>query len=96
MNRSSGPTGKLPTIERRMKNDRGLEVKKDRLRVAALLVPAVLGIAVSLVTAFSLVPRVRAVDVLLMFGSAFGAGAAFTAAVVALKGPAATTTKGRG
>jgi hypothetical protein len=57
-------------------------MNKDRRRPVLLLVPAVIGIATSLITAFALVPRVRVVDVLTVFATAFGGGAALTAAIV--------------
>jgi hypothetical protein len=47
-----------------------------------LLAPAVGGIATSLVTALMLVPRVRVVEALTVFGTAVGGGAALVAAIV--------------
>jgi hypothetical protein len=44
-------------------------LNKDRLRSVLLLVPAVIGIATSLITASALVPRVRVVDVLTVFAT---------------------------
>jgi hypothetical protein len=57
-------------------------MKKDRLRSVLLLLPAALGIVMSITTALALVPRVRAVEVITIVGSAFGSGAALTAALV--------------
>ena len=54
-------------------------------RSVLLLIAAAIGVLTSFTTAVDLVPRVRLVDVVLVFFGAFGAGAAFTAAVVELK-----------
>ena len=54
-------------------------------RSVLLLIAAAIGVLISFTTAVNLVPRVRLVDVVLVFFGAFGAGAAFTAAVVELK-----------
>ena len=55
---------------------------KDRLRSVLLLAPAVVGIVVSITTALALVPRVRTVEVITIFASAFGSGAALTGALL--------------
>jgi hypothetical protein len=55
---------------------------KDRLRSVLLLLPAVLGIVIAVTTALALVPRVRAVEVIAVFGSAFGSGVALMASLV--------------
>jgi hypothetical protein len=57
-------------------------MNKDRLRSVLLLLPAALGILMSITTALALVPRVRAVEVITIFGSAFGSGAALTASII--------------
>ena len=58
-------------------------MNKDRLRsVLVMMVPAVLGIVVAVTTALSLVPRIRTVEVITLFASAFGSGAALTWALV--------------
>lgn len=46
-----------------------------------LLAPAIVGIVISLATALALVPRVRTVEVITIFGSSFGSGVAFSAAL---------------
>ena len=57
-------------------------MNKDRFRSVLLLLPAVLGIVMAITTALALVPRVRAVEVMTIFGSAFGSGAALTASLI--------------
>jgi hypothetical protein len=57
----------------------------DMRRSVLLLIAAAIGGLTSFTTAVDLVPRVRLVEVVLVFFGAFGAGAAFTAAVVELK-----------
>jgi hypothetical protein len=57
-------------------------MNNDRLRSVLLLLPAALGIVVSITTALALVPRVRTVEVITIFGSAFGSGAALTGALL--------------
>ena len=57
-------------------------MNKDRLRSVLLLLPAVLGIVMAVTTALALVPRVRTVEVITIFASAFGSGAALTGALV--------------
>ena len=60
-------------------------MQKNRRHGIALLGSAMAGIIISLTTGLALVPRVRAVDVITVFGGAFGAGAAFTSAVSQLR-----------
>jgi hypothetical protein len=60
-------------------------VDRDRLRPRLLLVTALLGILVSLTTALALVPRIRLVEVLTLFGSALGAGAALATAIAGFR-----------
>jgi hypothetical protein len=57
-------------------------VREPRRRPALVLVPAIAGVVTSLVTAVSLVPRVRAVEVVLVFATAFGGGAATATAIL--------------
>jgi hypothetical protein len=57
-------------------------MNKDRLRSVLLLLPAALGIVMALTTALGIVPRVRTVEVITIFGSAFGSGAALTGALI--------------
>jgi hypothetical protein len=57
-------------------------MNKDRLRSVLLLAPAAIGILISVTTALALVPRVRTVEVITIFASAFGSGAALTGALV--------------
>ncbi|MEO8077250.1 MAG: serine hydrolase [Acidobacteriota bacterium] len=52
-----------------------------RVPPQVLLVPAVVGIMTSLVTALTLVPRVRLVEVVIVFGTAVGGRAALAAAI---------------
>jgi hypothetical protein len=57
-------------------------MQKNRRRAVALLASAGIGTLVSLTTALALVPRIRAVEVVAVFGGAFGAGAALVSAIV--------------
>jgi hypothetical protein len=54
----------------------------EQRRSAGLLASSAIGVAISLASAFSLVPRVRPVEVLTIFGSAFGAGASLAGAII--------------
>jgi hypothetical protein len=56
-------------------------MEKNRRHGIALVASAVAGMILSLTTALALVPRVRSVEVIAVFGGAFGAGAAFASAV---------------
>jgi hypothetical protein len=60
-------------------------MNKDRLRAVLLLAPAALGVVISITTALALVPRVRTVEVVTIFASAFGSGAALTGALVGFR-----------
>jgi hypothetical protein len=51
-------------------------------RATLLLIAAFVGLASGLVTSFGLVPRVRLVEVLTVFFTAFGAGATLVGAVL--------------
>jgi hypothetical protein len=51
-------------------------------RAVILLIGAAAGVLASLLTAVDLVPRVRWVEVIMVFAGAFGAGAALTGALV--------------
>ena len=70
-------------------------MNKDRLRSVLLLLPAALGIVMSITTALALVPRVRAVEVITIFGSAFGSGAALTASLIEFRKSRAASSAGR-
>jgi hypothetical protein len=54
-------------------------------RTALLLFATMLGVGVSFVGALGLVPRVRLVEVLTVFFGAFGGGASFAGAMIAIK-----------
>lgn len=54
---------------------------RKRHRRTLLLVSAVLGLMLALASAVPMLDTARAVDVLALFGGAFGAGAAFVAAI---------------
>jgi hypothetical protein len=56
-------------------------MEKNRRHGIALLASAMAGTIISLTTGLALVPRVRSVDVITVFGGAFGAGAAFASAI---------------
>jgi hypothetical protein len=56
-------------------------MQKNRRQGVALLASAMAGMIISLTTALELVPRVRSVDVITVFGGAFGAGAALASAI---------------
>jgi hypothetical protein len=51
-------------------------------RERMLLMLAIAGIFTAALSALDLVPRVRAVEVVILFASAFGSGAAFVGAVI--------------
>jgi hypothetical protein len=61
-----------------------------------LVIAALAGVLTSLGTAVGLMPRVRVVDVVLVFFGAFGAGAALTGALVELKTKRAARSSVRG
>ena len=56
-------------------------MQKKRRQAIGLVASAIAGTIISLTTALGLVPRVRSVDVIAVFGGAFGAGAALASAV---------------
>jgi asparagine N-glycosylation enzyme membrane subunit Stt3 len=62
-------------------------------RHALLLFAAILGLATSAVSAVSLVPRVRLVDVVLVFATAVGGGAALAIAIVGFREARASATR---
>lgn len=56
--------------------------RQKQLRAArGALLASVVGIVIAVATGFTLVPRVRPVEVLIVLGTAFGAGASFVVAV---------------
>jgi hypothetical protein len=59
-------------------NKQRLKLRLEGLRPALVLVASLLGIATSLFTALTLVPRVRLVEVVTVFASAVGGGAGLT------------------
>ena len=56
-------------------------MQKKRRQAIGFVAAAIAGTVISLTAALGLVPRVRSVDVIAVFGSAFGAGAALASAV---------------
>jgi hypothetical protein len=56
-------------------------MKKGRVHPLVLLLPGIAAVATSLITALDLVPRVRLVDVMIVFATAVGGGAALAASV---------------
>ena len=62
-------------------------MQKKRRQAIGLVASAIAGTIISLTTALGLVPRVRSVDVIAVFGGAFGAGAALASAVVPIPRP---------
>jgi hypothetical protein len=54
-------------------------------RSILLLLAAVVGLVSGLITAFDLVPRVRLVEVVTLFFSAFGAGATMVGAIIEIR-----------
>jgi hypothetical protein len=65
-------------------------MNKRRLNPLLLLVPAIVGIVTSLITALDLVPRVRLVDVMIVFAGAVGGGAALAASIFEYRNARAT------
>jgi hypothetical protein len=57
-------------------------MNKPQLRPLLLLIPGLVGIVIALITALGLVPRVRLVEAITVFGTAVGGGAAMAAGVL--------------
>ena len=60
--------------------------RRTERRAAAVLVAAVMSLVAAVGSGLALVPRVRLVEVLLVIFGAMGAGAGFTAALLAFRG----------
>ena len=65
-------------------------------RAILLLLAAVVGLGSGLVTALDLVPRVRLVEAVTLFFSAFGAGATMVGAIIEFRKARLTAGLGRG